>query len=119
MGLISRLAAKASLKNIEYDITNMAQAFRRQDHLGASRKVYKLAQNIHYAKENGASEADIEARCRSASSLFPLEIGSIALGVFGFVSAKDAGNAEQENQFSALVDSVFVEKFGQPVAVFQ
>lgn len=113
---IEKMAGKASLTNIKYDLDNLRQSFPHSPS-AASKYIFQLIENVTLARQNGISDADVTSTIQSKASILSPELQQIATSVHRLVVASASGDSNQVAELDADINRVFRESTGSPLDV--
>lgn len=111
-----KMAGKASLTNIKFDLDNLQQSFPHSSS-AASKYLFNLLENITLARENGMSDADVTTAIQSKVSSPSPELQQIVTAVHKLVVASASGNSDRISQLDAEINRVFRDTTGSPLNV--
>lgn len=113
---IEKMAGKASLTNIKYDLDNLRQSFPHSPS-DASKYIFKLIENITLARQNGMSDADVTATIQTKSGVLSTELQTIATTIHRLVIASADGDSNQVSELDADINRVFRESTGSTLDI--
>ena len=111
---IEKMAGKASLINIKFDLDNLQQFFPHSP-AAASKHLFGLIENITLARANGMSDTDISAAIQNKFASLQPELQQIITAVHSLFSASTAGDTTLVAQLDAVINRIFRETTGAPL----
>lgn len=109
-----KMAGKASLTNIKFDLDNLRQSFPHSAP-AASKYLFQLIENITLARENGISSEDVTAVIQNKSDPLDPELQEIVTSIHQLVVASSSGDEERVTQLDAKINQAFRAAVGSPI----
>ena len=109
-----KMAGKASLTNIGFDIRNLSQTFP-QAPSDASKYLFRLLESVIYAQSNGVPDTMISQAIEGHVESLCSEIGDMARAVHAIAVATANGNQEEVNRLERRLAEIFTGATGVPL----